>query len=150
MTIQRFNWQIWAGFLLSVIAFLSYPLIFVRFPVTRGFPWANLLLFGIAAALVLVGVRRAFKPDRRRISKISSSILATFSVAILGFFIFAAFIMSRWLPPSHGAPQIAQKAPDFSLADTNNRMVSLSELLSTPIRGAAPKGVLLIFYRGYW
>jgi branched-subunit amino acid transport protein AzlD len=150
MTIQRFNWQIWAGFLLSVIAFLSYPLILVRFPVTRDFPWANLLLFGIAAALVLVGVRRAFTPDRRRISKIVSSILATLSVAILGFFIFAAFIMSRWLPASHGAPQIGQKAPAFNLLDTNSRMVSLSELLSTPIRGTAPKGVLLIFYRGYW
>ena len=150
MMIQRFNWQIWAGFLLSVIAFLSYPFIFVRFPVTRDFPWANLLLFGIAATLLLVGVRRAFAPDRRRISKIVSSILATLSVAILGFFIFAAFIMSRWLPASHGAPQIAQKAPDFSLADTNSRLVSLSELLSTPIRGTAPKGVLLIFYRGYW
>jgi hypothetical protein len=150
MLIQRFNWQIWAGFLLSVIAFLSYPFIFVRFPVTRDFPWANLLLFGIAATLLLVGVRRAFAPDRRRISKIVSSILATLSVAILGFFIFAAFIMSRWLPVSHGAPQIAQKAPDFSLSDTNSRMVSLSELLSTPIRGTAPKGVLLIFYRGYW
>lgn len=150
MMIQRFNWQIWAGFLLSVIAFLSYPFIFVRFPVTRDFPWANLLLFGIAATLLLVGVRRAFAPDRRRISKIVSSILATLSVAILGFFIFAAFIMSRWLPASHGAPQIAQKAPDFSLTDTSGRLVSLSELLSTPIRGTAPKGVLLIFYRGYW
>jgi hypothetical protein len=150
MTIQRFNWQIWAGFLLSVIAALSYPLVFVRFPVTRDFPWANLLLFGFAAALLLVGVRRAFKPDRRRISKIVSAILATLSVAILAFFIFAAFIVSRWLPPSRGAPQIAQKAPDFSLNDTSGRLVSLSELLSTPVRGAAPKGVLLIFYRGYW
>lgn len=150
MTIQRFNWQIWAGFLLSVIAALSYPLFFVRFPVTRDFPWANLLLFGFAAALLLVGVRRAFKPGRRRMAKIVSAILATLSVAILGLFVFAAFIVSRWLPPSRGAPQIAQKAPDFSLLDTNSRMVSLPELLSTPIRGAAPKGVLLIFYRGYW
>lgn len=150
MTIQRFNWQIWAGFLLSVIAFLSYPFIFVRFPVTRDFPWANLLLFGIAAALLLVGVRRAFAPERRRRSKIAGSVLATLGVLILGLFIFAAFIMSRWLPASHGAPQIGQKAPDFSLSDTNSRMVSLSELLSTPIRGTAPKGVLLIFYRGYW
>jgi len=150
MTIQRFNWQIWVGFLLSVIAFLSYPLIFVRFPVTRDFPWANLLLFGIAAALLLVGVRRAFAPERRRRSKIAGSVLATLGVLILGFFVFAILIVSRWLPVSHGAPQIGQKAPDFSLADTNSRTVSLSELLATPINGTTPKGVLLIFYRGYW
>ena len=150
MKSQRFNWQIWAGFLLTLAAAYSYPLVFVRWPVTRDFPWVNLLLFGIAAALLFVGVRRAFAHDRGPVSKIVSSILATLSVAILGLFIFAAFIMARWLPASHGAPQIGQKAPDFSLADTNGRMVSLSELRSTPIRGTAPKGVLLIFYRGYW
>ena len=49
MNVQRFNWQIWVGFLLSLIAFFSYFLVFVWFPVTRDFPWANLLLFGIAA-----------------------------------------------------------------------------------------------------
>jgi len=150
MKMQRFNWQIWAGFLLTLAAGFSYPLFFVRFPATRGFPWANLLLFGIAAALVGLGLRRAFAPERRRSSKIAGSILATLSVAMIGLFIFAAFVVSRWLPISHGAPQISQKAPDFNLADTSGRMVSLSELLSTPIKGAAPKGVLLIFYRGYW
>jgi cation transport ATPase len=150
MKTERFNWQIWAGLLLSLIASVSYPLLFVRFPVTRGFPWANLLLFVLAMAVLFVGVRRAFEPGRRLRSKIAASILATLSVAIIGFFVFAAFVMSRWLPASHGAPQIAQKAPDFSLLDANSKMVSLSELLSTPIRGTAPKGVLLIFYRGYW
>jgi len=60
MNARRFNWPIWAGFLLSLIAFLSYFFVFVWFPVTRGFPWANLLLFAIAAGLLLVGVRRAF------------------------------------------------------------------------------------------
>jgi predicted PurR-regulated permease PerM len=150
MKIQKFNWQIWAGFVFSVIALLSYPFVFVRWPITRDFPWANLLLFGIAAVLVFIGVRRAFGPERRRISKIAASLLATLSVVVLGFFIFAAFVMSRWLPAAHGAPQIGQKAPDFTLADTNRKQGSLSELLSAPINGKAPKGVLLIFYRGYW
>jgi peptidoglycan/LPS O-acetylase OafA/YrhL len=66
MKFRRFNWPIWAGFLLSLLAFLSYFSVFVWFPVTRDFPWANLLLFGIAAALLLVGVRQAFAPDRPR------------------------------------------------------------------------------------
>ena len=147
---QRFNWQIWAGFLLSLIALLSYPFVFVMWPVTRDFPWANLLLFAIAAVLFFFGVRRAFAPDRRLISRIGAPVLGTLSVLILGLFVFSFFIASRWLPAAHGAPQVGQKAPDFSLADTTGKQVSLSELLSTSINGKAPKGVLLIFYRGYW
>ena len=150
MKTRRFNWPIWVGFLLSLFALLSYPFIFVNWPVTRDFPWANLLLFGIAAVLLFVGIRRAFSPDRRRISKIGASVLATFGVLVLVFFIFSFFIASRWLPAAHGAPRGGQKAPDFTLTDTNNKQVSLSNLLSEPINGKAAKGVLMIFYRGYW
>lgn len=150
MKTRSFNWPVWAGFLLSLAAFLSYFFVFVRFPVTRDFPWANLLLFAIAAALLLVGVRRAFAPERRLGSKVSGLVAATLSLAIFGLFIFSTFIMSRWMPPAHGAPQVGQKAPEFSLTDTDGGTVSLSELLSTPIKGKAPKGVLLVFYRGYW
>ena len=152
MNVRRFNWPIWAGFLVSLIAFLSYFFVFVWFPITRDFPWVNLLLFGIAAALLVAGVRRAFASDRfhPKRSKIVGSILATLSVVIFGFFVFATFIMARRLPPSHGAPQVGQKAPDFTLSDTNDKPVSFSELLSSPIKGKSPKGVLLVFYRGYW
>jgi hypothetical protein len=150
MKTQRFNWTIWAGFLLSLFAFLSYPLLFVGWPVTRDFPWANLLLFASAVVLVFVGMRRAFAPGRRAPAKIVSALLAALSVAILGFFVFTAFIMSRWLPPAPGAPQLGQKAPAFSMTDSAGKTVSLSELLTTPINGKSPKGVLLIFYRGYW
>ena len=164
---RKLNWPIWAGFLLSLIAFLSYPFVFVWFPVTRDFPWANLLLFAAAGALLLLGVRRAFAAGRThpRRSKIAGAILATLSVATFGFFILGIFIIARHLPASHGAPQVGQKAPEFTLSDTSGKPVSLSELLSTPIKGEAgnssaftsnvqarttPKGVLLIFYRGYW
>lgn len=154
MNIQRFNWQIWAGFLLTIAAFLSYPFFFVDFPFTRDFPWANLLLFGIAALLLFVGIRRAFAPDRSRAAKIGSSILAGLGIVVIGLFVFTAFIMARWLPAAHGAPQIGQTAPDFTLADATGKPTSLSDLLSTPINGTAgsakPRGVLLIFYRGYW
>jgi hypothetical protein len=147
---RRLNWPIWLGFLLSVFAFFSYPIIFVNWEVTRDFPWANLSLFAIALVLLFVGLRRAFAPDRRRLSKIVSSVLATLSVLVLAMFVFVAFVASRWLPPSTGAPQVGQKAPEFTLTDTNNKPVALAELLSQPINGKAPKGTLLIFYRGYW
>ena len=144
------NWPAWAGVLLSGFAFLSYPFVFVRWPSTRDFPWANLLLFGVSLALLLVGIRRAFAADRPRRSKIAGSILATISLAIFGFFVLAVFVAPRWMPAARGAPQVGEKAPDFSLSDINGRTVSLSELLSSPINGKAPKGVVLIFYRGYW
>ncbi|MDX6711911.1 MAG: hypothetical protein QOH96_2927 [Blastocatellia bacterium] len=152
MQVRRFNWPIWAGFLLSLIAFLSYFLVFVWFPITRDFPWANLLLFVLAAVLLAIGVRRAFASDgpRPRLSKVAGIVLTSLSVAIFGFFVFATLIGARHLPASLGAPQVSQKAPDFSLSDTNGKPVSLTELTTSPVNGKAPKGVLLIFYRGYW
>jgi len=147
---KRINWQLWLGFLLSVLAFLSYPLVFVNWASTRDFPWANLVLFALAALLVFMGIRRAFAPDRRRLSKIVASVVATLSVLIIAMFIFVAFVASRWLPASTAAPQVSQKAPDFSLTDTSNKTVSLTELISQPINGQPPKGALLVFYRGYW
>src|SRR5713101_4851257 len=110
---RRLNWPIWLGFLLSVFAFLSYPLIFVNWESTRDFPWANLLLFAVALVLLFIGVRRAFAPDRRLLSKIVGSLLAALSVLVLAMFIFVAFVASRWLPASTGAPQVGQKAPVF-------------------------------------
>ncbi len=107
----------------------------------------------MAAALLLVGARRGFAPERPRRSKIAAAILTTLSVAIFGFFVFATFINARRLPASHSAPQMGQKAPDFTLSDTNGKPVSLSQLISARNEqesGTTPKGVLLIFYRGYW
>jgi peroxiredoxin len=69
---------------------------------------------------------------------------------ILGLFVFTIFVAGRWLPASKGAPQVGQVVPNFVLPDTNGNQVSLDELLVSPINGSAPKGVLLVFYRGYW
>ena len=149
MNVRRFNWPLWLGFVLSVVGVFSYLAVFVWYPVTRDFPWANLLLFAVAAVLLFVGVRRAFASDRRR-SKIVASIVATLSVVVIALFLVGFFVGGRALPASKGAPQVGQKAPDFTLTDTGGKAVSLNELLSTPINGNPPKGVLLVFYRGYW
>ncbi len=149
MKVRRFNWPLWLGFLLSVAAVFSYFAVFVWYPVTRDFPWANLLLFVVAGALLFMGVRRAFAGERR-LSKIVASIVTTLSVALIAFFLFGFFVAARWLPASKGAPQVGQKAPDFMLTDSSGKAVSLDELLSTPVNGTPTKGVLLIFYRGYW
>ena len=152
MNIKRLNWPLWTGFLLTLAAFLSYFFIFVLFPFTRDFPWANLLLFVIAAVLLFMGLRRGFASDRPHPtrSKIVSSIVSGLSLLVIALFVFTIFIGGRWLPASKGAPQVGQRAPDFSLPDSSGKTVSLNELLTTPINGNAPKGVLLVFYRGYW
>jgi hypothetical protein len=150
---RRWNWPLWTGFLLSIVAFFSYFAFFVKFPVTRDFPSANLLLFAVAAVLLAVGLRRAFTQPSLYRGKIFGPILATLTVAIFAFFYYGTFVASKQLPISRGAPQVGQKAPDFTLPDTNGKPVSLSELLSAPLPGssaASPKGVLLVFYRGYW
>jgi len=147
---KKLNWQIWAGFLLSLIAGISFQLVFMRWPITRDFPWANLILFAVAMVLLFLGLRRAFKPDKRLVSKIFSSLAAALGVLMLAAFLFSVFVYGRWLPASAAAPQVGQKAPDFTLTDANNKPVTLAQLLTEPVNNRPPKGVLLIFYRGYW
>ncbi len=156
---RKLNWPIWLGLLVSFFAFFSYPFIFVNWATTRDFPWANFILFAIAEVLIVIGVKRAFAPGRRVFSKILGAIGALISGLVLVGFILVVFVAARQLPPSTNAPQVGQKAPAFTLIDINNKQVSLSDLLSQPIPSdraemvstARPsKGVLLIFYRGYW
>lgn len=147
---KKLNWQIWAGFVLSLVAGFSYPFVFMRWPITRDFPWANLILYAIAMLLLFLGLRRAFKPDKRIVSKIFSSLAAALGVLMLAGLLFAVLVFGRWVPASAGAPQVGQKAPDFTLTDSNNKPATLAQLLSEPVNNKPPKGVLLIFYRGYW
>ena len=150
MKIPKFNWLVWAGLLLSILAFFTYPFVFVNWASTRDFPWANLLLFGMAGVLLLIGLRRSFAPGRPRRSRVAGITAAALGGIIFGLFVFTAFVAARWMPSARNAPRVGQKAPDFNLIDTNGKTVALSELLSTPIKAKPAKGALLVFYRGYW
>ena len=142
--------MLWAGFLLAVAAPVSYLKFFVNIPWTRDFPWGSVIMFALAGVLLVLGIRRAFsQPDLYR-GKIAGPVLALLSVAMCGFFAFGLIHASSGLPSSAGAPRMGQKVPDFTLPDSNNKLVSLHDLLSAPIGKTAPKGALLIFYRGYW
>jgi len=137
---RRLNWQLWSGFALSIAAFVSYFLFFARFPVTRDMPWVSLILFAIAIALLVLGLRRA--TGRR----IGAWIATVFGVLFCVLFCWDIFIGAKWLPASSHAPAVGSKAPDFVLLDIHQKPIALSRLLAGP----ATKGVLLIFYRGYW
>jgi lysylphosphatidylglycerol synthetase-like protein (DUF2156 family) len=150
MTRAPFNWPLWLGFLFAIVALISYPFVFVRYPATRDVPWATFLLFATAAALLLSGMRRASRTEGTRKRRIIARVVSGFAVLVFALFVFLFFVLGRRLPASHGAPQVGQKAPGFSLVDSDNKPVTLSDLLTTPVAGHTPRGVLLVFYRGYW
>jgi hypothetical protein len=151
MTRKR-NFLPLAGFLVCAVAFVSYFLVFVQFPVTRDVPWASWLIFAFGLALVGAGVRRAFRQPEVYRGRVMGPVLGVLSLAAVGFFLFATLSMSRQLPAAAGAPKVGEKAPDFTLPDSQGRMVRLSDLLAQPNAksGAPGSWVILIFYRGYW
>ena len=138
--------MLWMGFLVVVAALFSYEF-FVRFPITRDFPWANLLLFAIGGILLVMGLFRAYGQPTNYRGRISGPILTLLSVLIFAAFAYPLFYIVRQMPASASAPRIGDKAPDFSLVDQNGQTVALhDELLSA----SGARAVLLIFYRGYW
>ena len=148
---RRWNLSLWAGFLLVLAGLLTYIPIFSLFPVTRDFPWVNLLLFLVGGVLLAAGLKRAFRQPELYRGKVLGSIFAVLSLAGVAFFCFGLFYIARQLPPSSAAPSAGQKAPEFRLPDQNGKTVALAELLSSPPAGSAKdSGVLLIFYRGVW
>ncbi|PYL22920.1 MAG: hypothetical protein DMF37_11060, partial [Verrucomicrobia bacterium] len=149
---RSWNWSLWIGFLFALAGFLSYTF-FAQFPVTRDFPWANLLLFAAGGIFLVLGLFRAFGKAQVYRGKVFGPILATLGILMFGFFSYVFFYQLRQVPPSTGAPRVGQKAPDFTLLDQNDKPVSLADLLSAPASSASTgraNAVLVIFYRGFW
>ena len=95
---RSWNPWLWWGFAVALAGVVSYVFL-LEYPVTRDFPWVNLLLFAIAAALLVAGL-----------------------------FCYALFGLMRDLPASAGAPRAGTRAPEFSLTDTSGRRVTLADL----------------------
>jgi hypothetical protein len=140
---RKWNWPIWVGLIIAVGGLFSYEF-FVQFPVTRDFPWVNLLLFAAAGTFLAVGLVRAFGRPQLYHGKIFGSIFAVLSLCLFALFAYGVFYEVRQVPPSTGAPHVGQKAPEFTLPDQNDEPMALVDLVS----GA--KAVVLIFYRGFW
>lgn len=142
---RRWNWALWSGFLCVLVGLFSYEYL-TRFPITRDFPWLNLVLMAAGTILLLSGLARAFGRPALYRGRIFGSVMAVLSAAGIGFFLYVVFFVLRQVPPSTGAPRVGEKAPDFTLPDQDGRAIGLSELLSAPNKHA----VILIFYRGHW
>jgi len=147
---RRWNISLWAGFLIIVAGFAAHPTLFVRFPITRDYPWASLLMFAAGLTLLARGLTRAYREPLVYRGKIFGPILMTLGVAIAAMFCFVFFHLVRQLPASAGAPRVGQSAPDFTLPDQEGRPVTLSKLLEPGGGSDRLNGVLLIFYRGFW
>ena len=152
MSTKKWNWRLWVGFAVSCLALLTFLSLFTE---TRNIFWVSLVIFIVAAALMTSGLRRAWGQREAYRGRIAGTILAGVSVMILALFGWASYEVFTKIPAARLAPQIGQKAPEFALADSTGANVSLAQILATPIADAsganhAPKGVLVVFYRGYW
>ncbi len=137
---------------MSILGVLSYFLVFARYPVTRDSPWANYLILAAGIGFMISGLRRAYGRSQQYRGKIVGPILALLSLFAVGSFCFLIFYATKQMPKAAGAPHVGQKAPEFTLTDTNNKEVSLASLMTMPLANSStpPKGVFLVFYRGYW
>jgi hypothetical protein len=140
---RKWNWPLWVGFVIAVGGLFSYEF-FAEFPITRDFPWANLLLLGVGAALLIFGLFRAFGRPQLYRGKIFGSILTAIALFVIAFFSYEIFYVLRQVPLSAQAPRIGEKAPEFTLENQNEKAVALADLLSSS------RAVALIFYRGFW
>jgi hypothetical protein len=157
---RRWNLSLWAGAFIMLFGLGSYVPIFSLFPVTRDFPWANLLLLLAGGILLGRGLMRAYRQPELYRGRIFGTFLSALCLAGTLFFGYGLFYLVRQIPAAPNAPRVGQKAPDFTLPDQNGKPVALAELLSSPIAGAGaigaettkpkPAGALLIFYRGHW
>jgi len=139
---RKWNWPLWVGFVVAIGGLFSYEF-FAQFPLTRDFPWANISLFGIGAALLIFGLFRALGRSQLYRGKVFGTIFIVIAVALFAFFSYEVFYVLKQVPLSAQAPRVGERAPAFSLPDQNGKEVALADLLS-------PNGAVLIFYRGHW
>ena len=155
MAAKLWNWRLWAGFGISLLALLAFVGYITWVSLTGTIFWPSLLLFLVAAVLLISGLRRAFREPQSYRGKTAGPILAVLSLLIFGLFTFGNYKAFKSFPAANNAPQVGQRAPEFALVDTTGKNYSLAQLLSTPITDSAgstrpAKGVLVFFYRGYW
>jgi hypothetical protein len=120
--------------------------------ITRGILWVSVALCIVATVLLAGGLERAFREPASYRGKVAGPILSVVSVLLFVLLGFGGYEVSRAYPSAQHAPGVGQKAPDFALVDSHGAQVALAQLLNSKSgnSNAASKGLLLVFYRGYW
>ena len=149
MQTKAWNWRLWVGFALVLVAPFGY---FSLLEKTRAALWISVVLIVVAIALLVAGLRRAFAESESYRGKIAGPILATLALAVVGAFGWATHAMHNAYAAAPNAPRVGDRAPDFALIDGSGRKVTMAELLAAPLPSGETKtrGVMLVFYRGYW
>jgi hypothetical protein len=154
MDSRRRNWQLWIGFLLSLIALVVYV---AGFQTTRKIFWLSAALFVVAALLLIGGTKYARRQPEVYRGRRTGPILVGVSVLLLTLFGFMTVMVSKYFPAAANAPRVGDKAPEFALLNTTSARVTLGQLISGsaspgagPGSARSPRGILLVFYRGYW
>lgn len=146
----RTNSSLWLGLTAALSAVLCDFAFFLNPPAQSAIPWLSLALAAVAIIFLALGAKNLFARPRTIAARIFGVVVVLFSLLLSVGSIFG-FFKARAVPPSTDSPQIGQKVPDFTLADSHGQPVSLAQLFApAPGEASAPKAVLLIFYRGYW
>ncbi len=145
---KRIDWALWLGSLFTVLGVLGNGLSLRRLSSTT-FTWFVVAFSVLGVVFLLLGVIPAFRQPQVYRGKLWGSILTALSMLLCAGSVML-FVFTRHLPRSAGAPQVGQRLPEFTLPDSTGQRVSLSQLLAGASGSPPPKGVLLVFYRGYW
>jgi YHS domain-containing protein len=105
----------------------------------REHPWPMELASVAATAMTIALAVRAWRRARARAV---ASLAAAVAVLSTGAFLYYVHVFSYRLPPPPRGLGIGTPAPDFTLPDEADHLVTLSQR-----RGHA---TLLVFYRGFW
>jgi len=141
---RRRNLLVWVGFGVVLAGFLSYIPLFISYEPTRDSPWANFLLFALGAALIGVGLKRAYGQPEVYRGKVGGTVLAVLSLLMVALFGAFTVFTAKILPATGSALRAGQTAPLFTLANAEGKPIEEAQLLRSH------RAVLLIFYRGYW
>jgi hypothetical protein len=148
---KLWNWRLWAGFAVAVLALVVYVALVMSI---RDVLWVSLALFVVSGVLLASGLRLSFGQRESYRGQVAGPILSAGSALILVLFGIGSYVVSKSFPAARHAPKVGQTAPEFKLVDTSGKSVTLADILAAPVAqtaGArAPKGVLLVFYRSHW
>jgi len=143
----KWNWRLWAGFAVSVLALAIYVF---EFETTRQIVWLSAALSVVAIVLLIAGLRRAYGQSGVYRGKVAGPVLTVLSVLFIDGFAFFSYKVPKGYDSATNKPRVGDRAPEFALSDSHGAPVALRQLLSNSGNGHTSKGVLLVFYRGYW